>query len=180
MAEPMSEGQREPISPERLAQIREECGPGSVYFSGAAGDGLVVMANELLDEIDRLTEVLEASRVVRNAAESSCRVYKAVVDRLKADRTRLRAELDRCAGLNRDLVKENVDATTRADTAVRELAELGRVEYEIGIRQPGEDDAQQYCGFSEADVRARAAEQGATYVERVCRRGEWKAAEDGA
>lgn len=49
----------------------------------------------LVAEIERLNTVLDANRVVRNAAESSSRVYKAVVDRLKAERTGLRAEIDR-------------------------------------------------------------------------------------
>lgn len=77
------------------------------------------------------------------------------------------------------IARKLVAEVDRLRAQLAEVGALGRIEYEIGIQQPGDDDAKQYCGFSEADVRARAAEQGATFVERVCRRGKWKAADGG-
>lgn len=93
----------EAMSEERLTEIRAY---NDEYGVGGATDADSIVT-DLLDEVQRLNTVLDANRVVRNAAESSSRTYKAVVDRLKAERTRLRAELDKCAGLNRELVNEN-------------------------------------------------------------------------
>jgi hypothetical protein len=87
----------EAMSEERLAELthraNEVCDCGD---SDCEGDTQLVLtskeASELLAEIDRLNTALDANRVVRNAAESSSRIYKGVVDRLKAQRTELRAE----------------------------------------------------------------------------------------
>jgi hypothetical protein len=80
-----------PITDEQIETVRRDLTTPPAE-RGAAFAPFVV--RKLLGEIDRLNTVLDANRVVRNAAESSSRVYKAVVDRLKVERTRLRADRD--------------------------------------------------------------------------------------
>lgn len=72
------------------------------------------------------------------------------------------------------VVRKLVAETKRLRAQLAEIGELGRLQREIGIRQPGKDDAMEYSGFSEADVKARAADQGAAFVERDCRRSNWR------
>lgn len=158
----------EPMSEERLAQIRAE---HAAYLQDVQRFGLGGLARGAERRRQTIGELLaEAGRA--RAAESE--------QRQRAD------QLDETLGWQ--YVARNTGERVRSELAAEndrlraqlaEIGGLGRIEYEIGIQQPGEDDAQQYCGFSEADVKARAAEQGATFVERVCRRGKWKAADDG-
>lgn len=79
----------EPMSDERLAEIRQIAANSRAVVARR----LTAALNELLAEVDRLNVVLDANRVVRNAAESSSRTCKGVVELLKAERTQLRAEL---------------------------------------------------------------------------------------
>jgi len=113
---PTPEGK--PMTAERIAYL------GSVSMTREEG-------YEVLAEIDRLNTVLDANRVVRNAAESSSRTYKSVVDMLKIQRTELRDEIDRCAGLNRDLVNENAELSTEID---RLRANQPQLTDEYGLR----------------------------------------------
>ena len=112
------------MSDEALAEIKEHNGEYGL------GDAIEIIS-ELLAEIDRLKEVLDANRVVRNAAESSSRTYRAVVDMLKIQRTELRDEIDRCAGLNRDLVNENAELSNEID---RLRADRPQLTDEYGLR----------------------------------------------
>jgi septal ring factor EnvC (AmiA/AmiB activator) len=120
------------ITDEQIEAVRVGLGNGSdgvpVYYQFSRA-----VVRKMLAEIDRLNTVLDANRVVRNAAESSSRTYKAVVDRLKAERTELRAEIDRCAGLNRDLVNENAGLSTELDRLRAQLAEIGETSVEWGV-----------------------------------------------
>jgi uncharacterized small protein (DUF1192 family) len=81
-----------PITDEQIESVRRDLGL-PVAERGAAFAPFVV--RKLLAEVDRLNTVLDANRVVRNAAESSSRTYKSVVDMLKIQRTELRDEIDR-------------------------------------------------------------------------------------
>lgn len=101
----------ESISDERLAEIRQIAADSRAVVARH----LTAALGELLAEVDRLNTVLDANRIVRNAAESSSRTYKAVTERLKAERTRLRAELDKCAALNRNLVNENAELSAELE-----------------------------------------------------------------
>jgi hypothetical protein len=97
----------DPLTDERLAEIKAyhaaylrdvECfGLGGLARGAETRQGAI---GELLAEVDRLNTVLDANRVVRNAAESSYRTCKAVVDRLKAERTLLRAEPERLRAMS--------------------------------------------------------------------------------
>ena len=111
----------EAMSEERLAEARQHYdryrsshNHADAFACCSAHDSAETVPG-LLAEIDRLNTVLDANRVVRNAAESSSRTYKSVVDMLKIQRTELRDEIDRCAGLNRDLVNENAELSTEID-----------------------------------------------------------------
>lgn len=172
-----------PITDEQIEAVRRDLDT-PVAQRGAAFAPFVV--RKLLAEIDRLNTVLDANRVVRNAAESSSRTLKGVVELLKTQRTQLRAELDKCAALNLNLVNENAEATTRADAAERELAEVRERmigngwRQEWGVQHPllgteyvqGSENARYLC-------RTRNEEHPG-YEWRVVRRltGEWKAADD--
>lgn len=133
------------------------------------------MSDERLAEIRQAAEQYRGSTVVRRKRNGAI-AHRA---ELLAELDRVRTERNDNAQLAADFLGERNDARAKLAEVRGQLAELGRVEYEIGIQRPGEDDAQQHCGFSVVDVRARATEQGAIYVERVCRRGKWKAADGG-
>lgn len=57
----------EPMSDERLAEIRNAFSPASIYASGVAGDGVITMGNELLAEVERLrSQLAECGDVAEN------------------------------------------------------------------------------------------------------------------
>lgn len=111
-------GGREALSDERLAELKrlanEVCTCGSSDCDEGTQFGLTPsQANELLAEVERLNEVLHANTVIRNAAESTGRVYKSLAGRLREERDQARTE--------------RKAAATRAETAERELAGLRAV-----------------------------------------------------
>jgi hypothetical protein len=126
-----------PITDQQIETVRHDLTTPPAE-RGAAFAPFVV--RKLLGEIDRLNAVLDANRVVRNAAESSGRVYKAVVDRLKVERTQLRDE--------RDQLRARLD-------------EIGETREEWGLRLSThrDDDAKPYGHGDIGRWEARAAQQ---------------------
>lgn len=97
----------EPITDEQIATLRRDLEhPLSLNWGSFAP----FVVRKLLAEVERLNTVLDANRVVRNAAESSSRTYRGAMELLKTQRTQLRAERDA--------------AILRAETAERALAEM--------------------------------------------------------
>jgi len=96
VAEAMSEERLAQI--EKLAAMNPGCDSMPILYSRAL--------SEALAEVKRLNTVLDANRVVRNAAESSSRTYKSVVDMLKIQRTELRDEIDRLRAAQPQLTDE--------------------------------------------------------------------------
>jgi hypothetical protein len=136
-----------PITDEQIEAVRTGLGTeGRVYYQFSRA-----VVRKLLAEIDRLNVVLDANRVVRNAAESSSRTYKGAMELLKTQRTQLRNELaaaneraekaevevGRLVNLNRDLARSTMRHMEKIgnerDEARARLAGLGEAETEQRI-----------------------------------------------
>lgn len=177
-----------PITDEQIEAVRRDLDT-PVAQRGAAFAPFVV--RKLLAEIDRLNTVLDANRVVRNAAESSSRTYKGAMELLKTQRTQLRSELADARGAIEILRSGGKEQCIRAETAEaerdaarRELAEvreqIGELREEWAIRTAA--GAESFCATREGALRiaadwTRIRNDGPWHAEsRLV--GEWKATDN--
>lgn len=163
-------GGREALSDERLAELKrlanEVCTCGSSDCDEGTQFGLTPsQANELLAEVERLNEVLHASTVIRNAAESTSRLHKSLVSALREDRNKAREEW--------------AAAAQRAETVERALAEM-RERIALGLeRDSNRLDQDAECYADERSPLLRAQAEALWDAARDVRSGEKEVADGG-
>lgn len=133
-----------------------------------------------------------AELVARLRTEHAAAITRA--ETAEAENVELRAVSDMRLGIISDIIGIGERRAAELDRAHRDLTimfdehktlrerinELGRPTTEWGIQWPGEN-AQEHCGFSEASLRIRAAEQRperGVVVERTAYRGAWHPTDD--
>jgi hypothetical protein len=94
--------QREPMSSERLAQIRHDLGPGIGYAVGMSSTSHLRVACELLAEVDRARAEVVVAWEFNDAGQAAFDAEYATNGRLRVDLEELRRQLGEARRVNSD------------------------------------------------------------------------------